>query len=276
MPGGLSHDGCRRGSRGFNGSRRGRSSLGYGGFYRRSGSRRSRHHNGCPWRGNRFCGTRSSRGHRWPYHHGYRRGGRDGGASRACHADRRLGDYRIRRRSRGDRRLCGRDDYARFLTNLRHNLAGLRPGCCCRRWRCRYDCGRCRPGRRLRLRGRGGTAGHLAPASGGFLFLLFRENCLQRIARLGDVGQVNLGLYPLRRTRSQVRAGARTGPPLEMPAHFFSFVILNRAGVGLAFGQTELPQNIENLLALDFHLAREIVDSNLAHPPLFRICYPKP
>jgi hypothetical protein len=46
--------------------------------------------------------------------------------------------------------------------------------------------------------------------------------------------------------------------------------------VGLACAQAELRQYVKNLTALDFHLAREIVDSNLTHPPLFEICYPKP
>jgi hypothetical protein len=46
--------------------------------------------------------------------------------------------------------------------------------------------------------------------------------------------------------------------------------------MGLACAQAELRQNVKNLPALDFHLAREIVDTNLTHPPLFRFCYPKP
>jgi hypothetical protein len=46
--------------------------------------------------------------------------------------------------------------------------------------------------------------------------------------------------------------------------------------VGFAGAQAELRQYVKNLSALDFHLAREIVDSNLTHPPLFKMCYPKP
>jgi hypothetical protein len=45
--------------------------------------------------------------------------------------------------------------------------------------------------------------------------------------------------------------------------------------MGLAAGQAEFRQYIKNLPALDFHLAREIVDTNLTHPPLFKMCYPK-
>lgn len=37
----------------------------------------------------------------------------------------------------------------------------------------------------------------------------------------------------------------------------------------LAVAQTHSLQSIENLFTLNFQLARQIVDSNLAHPPLF-------
>jgi hypothetical protein len=45
--------------------------------------------------------------------------------------------------------------------------------------------------------------------------------------------------------------------------------------MGLAAGQAEFRQYVKNLPTLDFHLAREIVDTNLTHPPLFKISYPK-
>jgi hypothetical protein len=61
-----------------------------------------------------------------------------------------------------------------------------------------------------------------------------------------------------------------------MHANLFRLVVLKRTGVGLAGGQAELRQYVKNLLTLDFHLACEIVDTNLTHPPLFDICYPKP
>ena len=63
---------------------------------------------------------------------------------------------------------------------------------------------------------------------------------------------------------------------LEMRANLVCFVLLDRTRVCLAFTQTEFPEHIQNLTTLDFHLAREIVNSNLAHPPLFRMCCPKP
>jgi hypothetical protein len=62
----------------------------------------------------------------------------------------------------------------------------------------------------------------------------------------------------------------------KLSAHLFRFVRFERAGMRFAFTQTEFRQYVKNLPALDFHLAREIVDSYLAHPPLFTLCYPKP
>jgi len=55
-----------------------------------------------------------------------------------------------------------------------------------------------------------------------------------------------------------------------MRTDLVGLVLLDRAGVGLALAQAEFRQNVKNLPTLDFHLAREIVNSNLAHPPLFR------
>jgi len=57
-------------------------------------------------------------------------------------------------------------------------------------------------------------------------------------------------------------------------ADFRRFILVKRTGMGLAFAQAKLRQNVKNLAALDFQLSCEIVDSNLAHPPLFRI-FPK-
>jgi len=58
----------------------------------------------------------------------------------------------------------------------------------------------------------------------------------------------------------------------QMGAHLFRFIGLQRTGVRFAGAETELSQYVKNLPALDFHLAREIVDSNLTHPPLFKTC----
>jgi hypothetical protein len=61
-----------------------------------------------------------------------------------------------------------------------------------------------------------------------------------------------------------------------MHANLLCLIVFQRTGVGLAGGQAELRQYVKNLTALDFHLACEIVDTNLTHPPLFDICYPSP
>src|ERR1039458_10356310 len=61
-----------------------------------------------------------------------------------------------------------------------------------------------------------------------------------------------------------------------MRANLCGLVFFQRTGMCLAASQAEFRQYVENLPALDFHLAREIVDTNLTHPPLFELCYPRP
>ena len=65
-------------------------------------------------------------------------------------------------------------------------------------------------------------------------------------------------------------------PMLKMSADLFGFMLLDRARVRLAFTQAKFREHVQNLTTLDFHLAREIVNSNLTHPPLFRMCCPMP
>lgn len=69
-----------------------------------------------------------------------------------------------------------------------------------------------------------------------------------------------------------------TGPPavIKAPADLFRLIIFKRAGVGFAHTQAELRQYVKNLAALYFQLAREIVNSNLAHPPLFDVVTQSP
>ena len=91
------------------------------------------------------------------------------------------------------------------------------------------------------------------------------------------MGEVNLRLNALLPSGScGITVTGRTAAALKLSAHLFGFVRLQGTGVRLAFTQTELRQYVKNLPTLDFHLACEIVDSYLAHPPLFRLCYPKP
>jgi hypothetical protein len=116
----------------------------------------------------------------------------------------------------------------------------------------------------------------MALARRGFRFLLFGQNGLHHVAGLGDVRKINLGLNALRGTRRRagVAGGARSA--VKLGAHLLRLVVLNGTRVGFSFGQAKLRQYVKNLPALDFHLACEIVDSNLTHPPLFKMCYPKP
>ena len=88
--------------------------------------------------------------------------------------------------------------------------------------------------------------------------------------------QINLWGNALRRTRRDCAGVAPLAPVLELRANLVSLVVFDRTGVSLALTQAEFPEHVKNLTALDFHLPREIVNSNLAHPPLFRMCYPKP
>ncbi len=55
----------------------------------------------------------------------------------------------------------------------------------------------------------------------------------------------------------------------KMRANLFRLVTFERTGVRFARRNTELRKNVENRARLYFQLFREIVDTNLAHPPLF-------
>ena len=62
---------------------------------------------------------------------------------------------------------------------------------------------------------------------------------------------------------------------LKMRANLVGFVRFQRAGVGLAAGYADFRKNVENRARLYFQLFREIVNTNLAHPPLFNSMPPK-
>jgi hypothetical protein len=105
-------------------------------------------------------------------------------------------------------------------------------------------------------------------------FLLLGKNSLQYVARLGDMREVNFGSYRLGRARRySASVAARAHSTLKMRTHLLRFVRLQGTGMGFACAQAKLRQNVKNLPALDFHLACEIVDTNLTHPPLFRIWF---
>ena len=220
-----------------------------------SGGRGRRlHHNG--------AGRRRNHHHRRFSHHGAcGRPGYHGPNGRA------RGNGRRRRRSRnnGRRRTRLGYDFARFRTGRR----GRRRRGSNRRSRGRWMSRRCNRGRLRPHR-------HASVSSFGFLFLLLGQNGLQHVAGLGDVGEIDLGLNALwgaRRRGVCVAAGLRG--PLKLRANLVRLVVLKRTGVRLAAGQAELRQYVKNLPTLDFHLACQIVDSNLTHPPLFKVCCPR-
>jgi hypothetical protein len=115
----------------------------------------------------------------------------------------------------------------------------------------------------------------MALASLGFLFLLLRQNRLHHVPGLGNMREIDLGRYGLRSTRRG--AGVTTlASMLEVRANLVSLIVFDRTRMSFARTQAEFSEHVKNRTALDFHLTREIVNSNLAHPPLFRMCYPKP
>jgi hypothetical protein len=117
----------------------------------------------------------------------------------------------------------------------------------------------------------------MAPPRCFFLFFMLGLDSLQHIAGLGDVREINLGRNRLRGARGcRTALSGRGLAALKLRANLVRLIVFQRTGMGLAAGQAEFRQYIENLPALDFHLAREIVDSNLTHPPLFKLCFPKP
>jgi hypothetical protein len=98
---------------------------------------------------------------------------------------------------------------------------------------------------------------------------LFLGKSLQYIAGTGNVGEVDLGLdaVALARRGFGTRAVALT-LLLEVGTDFFRFVGFEGAGMGFLSGDAGHYQSIQNRLAFDFQLSRQIVNSNLAHPPL--------
>jgi hypothetical protein len=55
----------------------------------------------------------------------------------------------------------------------------------------------------------------------------------------------------------------------EVCFDFFGLMVFERAGMRLLFRDTQLRKRVSYRFAFDFQLSGQIVDSNLAHPPLF-------
>ncbi len=190
---------------------------------------------------------------------------RSANRSRRCAGSRRSGRS-CRRLGRSDdhcRRARLRDGCGRH--ELRRGSLGRgfsRHGWLCRCWSrgsfwfcCQWWSGR----RRL---GDGTSWGW----RGCFCLLLYGS---QHISRTGDIRQVDLGLDLVFGAGARGFRGSRRlfGMSAEILADQYCLVLLDRAGVRLLFGNSDFGKRVKNRLALDFQLPRQIVDSNLAHPP---------
>jgi hypothetical protein len=111
----------------------------------------------------------------------------------------------------------------------------------------------------------------MVAARSRLIFLFLGQDSLQHVARLGDMREIYLRRRALRCARLLRCLAGGSRSALKMRAHLVGLIVLQRTGVGLSGGQAKLRQYVENLPALDFHLARKIVDSNLTHPPLFEL-----
>jgi len=83
------------------------------------------------------------------------------------------------------------------------------------------------------------------------------------------VRQINLGFdffFAAQRTSSARRRTLRFSRAADIGPYFFGFVVLQRTGMRLLLGHTDVWQRVENSFALNFQLPGEIVDSNLTHP----------
>jgi hypothetical protein len=82
------------------------------------------------------------------------------------------------------------------------------------------------------------------------------------------VGEVDLGLDFVSLARGTRGPGwSRLSGGAEMGPHLVCFVVFKRTGMGFLFSDTNFRQDVKNRLALDLQLSRQIVDSNLTHPP---------
>ena len=190
------------------------------------------------------------------------------GSGRGSNHHRRTRDHRPHRRlARNRRRWCRGSHNLGVLSRLGHNP----PWSWSRRGRgLRSARLQDRLGRRFRRTGngwRGWRCRWTARRVARLLFrLLARQDRLHRVARLGDVGQIEgrLGLH-LRLGRGTAAAALAT----QVVPYLFGLIGLDRAGVRLRLGDANRRQSVQDGLALDFQLSCKIVDSNFAHPSLF-------
>jgi hypothetical protein len=92
----------------------------------------------------------------------------------------------------------------------------------------------------------------------------------QNVSRTGDIRQIDLGLdlvFGASGAGSLRGCGGFFRMSAEILADQHRLVLFDGAGVRLLLGYSDFGERVKNSLALDFQLPRQIVDSNLAHPP---------
>ena len=207
---------------------------------------------------------RCGRGTRWRYY------GLCDGRGCTCDGDWRLRDHGAGWRTAGDGGGCRRSDDVRLLPGLRNDAArcgGFRScmGRCGGYDFCRACC-RGSVSMRMRDRRRGCDYGLRARRRGsarrGF-GLLALEDCLKRVAGLGDVLEIEA-----RPGFDGGLGGGGAAAAAEVGAYPLRLVFLDGTGVGLS-RNANCFQRIENRPAFYFQFSRQIVDSNFAHPSLF-------
>ena len=253
-----------------------RRSRNFGCCHRRSRnhglSRRRSHHHG---RSSRWRSSLDHRSNRRSHHHG--------SCSSLHRSRRRMGRWRMRRWRRNHHWWLHNHRAQRRLTRNRrrwrshHNRRALprqrdhpsrgrssrsRHHGRTRRLHHRLRC-RCRNGRRC---SRGPRYSHSRTAARIRFRLLPRQDRLHRVARLGDVREIERGLRLYGRPRTRAAPAPLV---LEVVAHLLGLIGLNRTRVRLRLSHANCRQSVQNGPALDFHFACEIVDSNFAHPSLF-------
>jgi len=108
-----------------------------------------------------------------------------------------------------------------------------------------------------------------------YRFLLLCDG-LEHISRTGDVREIDLGLdlfFATQRTCSFRCVCRGFGCTPNVSPHLFSFVFLERTGVGLLLRDSNNREHIKNGLAFYFQFSCEIVNSYLTHPPF--LCAPR-
>ena len=146
--------------------------------------------------------------------------------------------YRVTEGRRNGRRRC-----CRWLFNWRRNhcrphwsrrRSGNRSSSRRRNWRRSWPCrGRRRRNCRLRHNRRHGRPNRWSRGGGSFLLLC---NRLQHISGTRDVRQINLGFYFFFAAQwacGARRRGLRFSRAADMDSNFFSFMLLQRTGMGL-------------------------------------------